>query len=272
MNKKIINFCPTGTQTNKTNSLAPIEINEIVDEVIEMFELGITIVHLHARDEDGNNTYKKEIFQKILEKIQLYSSELVTSVSLSGRYFNDINLRTEVLSLNPDMGSLTMSSMNFMKSSVNNDPDTIQKLITSMDKYGVVPEVECFDGGMLNYTTYLQKKGILREKLYVNLILGNIFNASDTIDSISHLKNHFPSNSKICFGGIGKSQLRSNLFGLLEGDGVRIGLEDNLYFKDKIKATNLDLLSRIKSICNTLELEIMTPNEFRKLGILHEKG
>lgn len=270
--KKIINFCPTGTQTNKTNSYAPLEVNEIVEEVLKMYEFGITIAHIHARDSDGSNTYKKEIFQRIIDKIRQFSNDIVLSVSLSGRYFSDIKLRTEVLSLYPDMGSLTMSSMNFINSGVNNDTDTISLLIKEMNKYKVTPEVECFDSGMLNYTKYLQKKGILKKNLYVNVILGNIFNANSSIDSISHLKTNFPENSKICLGGIGKDQLRSNIYGLLEADGIRIGLEDNLYFIDKTKASNFELLNRIKSIADLMNFEIMSSMEFRQIEILHERN
>ena len=44
-NKKIINFTPTGTQPTKENSFAPIEVNEIIEEVHNANELGISIVH-----------------------------------------------------------------------------------------------------------------------------------------------------------------------------------------------------------------------------------
>ena len=34
-----------------------------------------------------------------------------------------------------------------------------------------------------------------------------------------------------------QDQLKSNILGLLDADGIRIGLEDNLYFTDKVKTT-----------------------------------
>ena len=269
MIEKIINFCPTGTQSTKNNSFAPIFQNEINEEVVEIYEQGITLVHIHARDEKGDNTYKKEVYQNIIEGIKKHCKDLVFCVSLSGRYHSVFGLRTEVLSIKPDMASLTMSSMNFPKSASINSPDTILNLMDEMNKFGVTPEIECFDSGMLKYTSYLQQKGLLNNRLYVNVILGNLFNASSTIDSIAHLKNNFPKNAKVCFGGIGDSQLKANIYGLLEGDGIRIGLEDNFYVKNKEKAKNIDLLKRITIILNTLEFECMTPSGFRKLGILN---
>ena len=67
---KIINYAPTGTQTTRENSLAPLSANEIIEDVHQAHELGITIVHLHARDENYKNTYRKDIFQIIQEGIK----------------------------------------------------------------------------------------------------------------------------------------------------------------------------------------------------------
>jgi uncharacterized protein (DUF849 family) len=80
--KKIINFTPTGTQTTRENSYAPLEPNEIVDSVIEANELGITLVHLHARDENLKNTYEVKHFSKIVDGIRKYCPELVICVSM----------------------------------------------------------------------------------------------------------------------------------------------------------------------------------------------
>src|SRR5580704_12222494 len=108
-NKKIINLCPTGTQTTRDNSFAPIFFNEIIDDVLACYETGFTVVHLHARDEFGLNTSRKDIFQKIIEGIKAYRPDTAICVSLSGRYVTEQSLRTEVLSLRPDLASLTMS-------------------------------------------------------------------------------------------------------------------------------------------------------------------
>jgi uncharacterized protein (DUF849 family) len=107
---RIINFTPTGTQTTRDNSFAPLLPNEIIEEVHSANEVGISIVHLHARDEETNNTYKKEVYQKIIEGIKKHCPELLICVSLTGRNFPELEQRSEVLQLLPDMGSLTMSS------------------------------------------------------------------------------------------------------------------------------------------------------------------
>lgn len=265
--KKIINFTPTGTQPTRENSLAPLLPNEIVETVHEANELGISVVHLHARDEQTlQNTYKKEVYHKIIEGIKKHCPELLICVSLTGRNFPEIEKRTEVLQLYPDMGSLTMSSLNFPSGASINQPETIIRLIEEMDKFGVLPEIECFDSGMLNYTNYLISKNKLKPPFHINIILGNIYNGQCDLGTLASIKSNLPENSNVCLGGIGSQQLKSTTYGLLDFDGIRIGLEDNLYFKDKEKTTNIELLKRAHRIMNELDIVHYTSNELRQKG------
>jgi uncharacterized protein (DUF849 family) len=264
---KIVNFTPTGTQTTRDNSLAPLTPNEIIESVHEANEVGISIVHLRARDEVTlKNTYQKEVYQKIIEGIKKYCPELLICVSLTGRNFPELSQRAEVLQLYPDMGSLTMSSLNFPSGTSVNQPDMILSLINEMDKYGVTPEIECFDSGMVNYTNYLIKKGILKVPFYMNVILGNIYNAQSDLTTVSSIRNSIDNDVTVCVGGIGGQQLRSNILGLLEFDGVRVGLEDNLYYRGKEMATNQMLLERIHRLMNEMEMELMTSKDLRDMG------
>jgi uncharacterized protein (DUF849 family) len=141
----------------------------------------------------------------------------------------------------------------------------ILSLIREMDRYGVQPEIECFDSGMLNYTNYLINKGILDGPHYINVILGNIYNAQTDLSTISSILNNKPKDSVICLGGIGKDQLKSNIMGLLYSDGVRIGLEDNLYSTDKNKTKNIWLLKRIHRIMDELPIKLMLPKKFKRI-------
>jgi uncharacterized protein (DUF849 family) len=265
--EKIINFTPTGTQPTRENSYAPLLPNEIIDTVHEANEIGISMVHLHARDEDTlKNTYKKEVYQKIIEGIKKHCPDLLICVSLTGRNFPELEKRTEVLQLRPDLGSLTMSSLNFPTGASINQPETILSLITEMNKHGVQPEIECFDTGMLNYTNYLISKNILSSPYHINFILGNIYNGQCDLGTLSTIKSNLPQNSFACLGGIGSQQLKSNTYGLLDFDGVRVGLEDNLYFRNREKTTNIELLKRVHRIMYQFDMTHYTSKQLREKG------
>jgi uncharacterized protein (DUF849 family) len=67
-------------------------------------------------------------------------------------------------------------------------------------------------------------------------------------------------------GGIGSQQLKSMTYGLLDFDGIRIGLEDNLYYRGKEKTTNMQLLKRVHRLMDEFDMEHYTSTELREKG------
>lgn len=260
--KKIINFTPTGTQPTRENSEAPLSPNEIIEEVHEAYDIGISMVHIHARDEQLQNTWRPEIYEKIITGIRKHCPNLVICASLTGRNFPEFERRSAVIELMPDMGSLTMSSLNFPKGASINEPDMILRLIEKMEMYGVIPEIECFDSGMLNYVNYLINRRILKGPHYINVILGNMYNGQCDLSTVTSILDKKPQDSVMCLGGIGKFQLKANMLGLMYADGVRVGLEDNLYYIDKGLATNVKLLKRIHRMMDELSVGLVSNNQF----------
>ena len=275
MEDLIINFTPTGMiPTKAKNPYVPISVNEIVEEVHEAYELGITMVHLHARDEEsGAPTYRKEIYGRILEGLRRHCPELVMGVSLSGRSVSSVEKRSEVLQLLPDMGSLTLSSLNFPGQASINSPETIVELIARMTRYGVKPELEVFDLGMINYARYLIRKDLLKAPFYFNIILGNIAGLQLDFLHLGNAIRDLPKGSLWAAGGIGKAQLGANNLAIAMGGGVRVGLEDNIYF-DKAKkkrASNKDLLLRIYELAEMHERKIMKASELGRAGFYNSQ-
>src|SRR5712692_5369861 len=152
MDKLIINAAVTGmVPTKAENPHVPITPEEIAADVKRCYDAGASIVHVHARDESGRATYTKEIYCEIINRIREVCPDILISGSTSGRIFTEFSQRAEVLSLNPDFGSLTLGSMNFPKQASINAPETIQALARAMNERGIVPEWEIFDLGMVDY-------------------------------------------------------------------------------------------------------------------------
>jgi len=267
----IINFTPTGMiPTKEMTPHVPVTVSEIIENVHEAIEIGITMVHLHARDEiTGVPTYKNEIYGKIIEGIRKYSTELIICVSLSGRGIKEFAHRASPLQLEgklkPDMGSLTLSSLNFNKTESVNSPEMIQNLAMEMKNKGILPELEAFDAGMINYAKYLEKKGILQSPHYFNLLLGNIACAQADLLHAGLMIRDLPDNSYWSLAGIGDDQLKMNSIAIAAEGGVRVGLEDNIYFdqnRSKL-AKNSDLLKRIHLLASANERKMMSSNELR---------
>lgn len=265
----IINFCPTGmVPTKASNSSVPISPSEIIEQTHEAHELGITIAHLHARDADQSPTYKASVYQLIFEGLRKHCPDLVICASSSGRNVAEFEKRAEVLDLKPDMCSLTLSSLNFLHQASINSPDIIIALAERMYTQGVVPELECFDLGMINYGKYLIKKGILKGPYYWNLLFGNIAGFQPNLLQVGSALAEIPANHFVALAGLGEHQLPINSLALSMGYGVRIGLEDNIWWdKQKtIPATNLDLLKRLHQLMAIHGKTALTSAEFGQLG------
>src|SRR3989339_147323 len=222
MNRKfILNFAPTGLiPTKDMTQYVPIAPNEVIKQALEAADLGVNMVHLHARDpRTGEPTYKKEIFKEIIEGIRKKNKDLVLCVSTSGRQFNEFEKRSEVLELTgkhkPDFASLTLSSLNFNNQASINEPKLIKDLAKKMKDNGIRPELEAFDLGMINYAKYLIHKGLIKPPYYFNLILGNIACAQADILHLGLMINELQKNSIWSVGGIGDWQLRMNIMSLL---------------------------------------------------------
>lgn len=270
-NDLILNFTPTGMiPTKDMTPYVPISVSEIVEDVHRASEIGITMAHIHARDAiTGVPTYHKEIYAEIIEGIRKYAPELVLCASLSGRDFSELEKRSSVLflegHLKPDMGSLTLSSLNFNKTASMNAPDMIADLTSIMKEKGIVPELEAFDIGMINYAKYLERKQLIQQPHYFNLLFGNIACSQANLLHAGVMVNDLPENSFWSMAGIGNEQLKMNSLAIAIGGGVRVGIEDNIWFDTSRTrlASNSDLLNRIHTIAKANDRKIMSSKDFR---------
>ncbi|GAB4258427.1 beta-keto acid cleavage family enzyme [Deferrisoma sp.] len=277
----IVNFAPTGMVPTKTTTpYVPVGVSEIVEAVHEAVEIGITVVHLHARDErSGAPTHNPDVYARIIEGVREVAPDLVVCVSLSGRAGGSLEQRCAPLAmkgaLKPDMASVTLGSVNFSRDVSLNDPATVRALLGAVDRSGVLPELEVFDLGMANVARYLVRKGVLRPPHYANLILGNPAGAQADLAHAGMLVRDLPPDTYWAMGGIGVAQVTANAFAVAAGGGVRVGVEDSLWYdrgRSRL-ATNRDLLLRVHRLAEIHERPVMTSREFRRrLGLAGGNG
>lgn len=271
----IINLAPTGmVPTRSQNPYIPLTPEEIATDVIKCVTKGVSMVHIHARNKEGTPSTDPAIYKEIIGLIRAAVPEVVLVTSTSGRSINQLEHRSSVLYLEghfkPDMASLTLGSMNFPTSASINEPKMITQLATIMLAEGIKPELEIFDAGMVNFAKILIDKGLLTPPFYFNILLGNPSTAQATLLQLATILSELPAQSIWSLGGIGRFQARSNALGVVLGDGVRVGLEDNLWWDlERTKlATNAELVQRIVCQAEALNRTIATPLEARaRLGL-----
>ena len=269
--KLIINAAITGMVPMKSDTPhVPITVDEIVADIKRARDAGASIVHLHARQEDGSADYRAEVYSQILAGARAVAPDVILCVSTSGRVFKTFEQRSEVLNCRnpqPEMASLTLGSMNFPKVASVNDPDMIRSLAQRMAERGIVPEMECFDLGMVEYANYLVERRVLVAPFYCNLLLGSLGTLSATPANLARMVGALPNGTTWAAAGIGRFQFPMNALAIAMGGHVRVGLEDNIWYDDERTrlATNAELITRLVRIAQACGREIATPDEARTM-------
>lgn len=270
--KLIINLALTGmVPTKRDNPYVPITPDEIAQDCHHCYLVGASILHLHARDHEGYPTYRSEVYREIVAKVRQKCPDAIICVSTSGRTFKTFEQRSAVLDLEgdvkPEMASLTLGSLNFPGQASVNDPAMIRGLAERMHERGIVPELEIFDLGMIDYARFLIERGVLREPFYFNLLLGSLGTLSATPSHLTTLAMSLPAEATWAGAGIGRFQFLVNAMAVTMGGHVRVGLEDNLYYDGKKQhlATNVGLVQRLVRLAEAAERGIASPAEARSL-------
>jgi 3-keto-5-aminohexanoate cleavage enzyme len=270
--KLIINVATTGmVPTKADNPNVPVTPDEIAEDCFRCYQAGASSLHLHARDEGGQPTYRSDIYREIIARVRSKCPDVIICVTTSGRTFKSLEQRAEVLDLDgnvkPEMASLTLGSLNFPKQASVNEPAMIRALAERMHERGIVPELEIFDLGMIDYAKFLIEKKVLREPFYFNLLLGSLGTLRATPFHLATLVMSLPGNATWAGAGIGRFQFFVNAMAITMGGHVRVGLEDNLYHdahKQRL-ATNSELVERLVKLARAAEREIATPAEARNI-------
>lgn len=268
----IVNAALTGmVPTKSDNPAVPITPEEIGRDAEACCAAGAAILHLHARDDDGVPTYRKDVYGRVVAEVRERCPEAIVCVSTSGRTFKTFEERSEVLDLDgdlkPEMASLTLGSLNFPTQASVNEPAMIRALAERMRERGIVPELEVFDLGMLDYASFLIDRGVLEPPFYVNILLGSLGTLSATPLHLATAVAALPDGATWAGAGIGRFQLAVNALAIASGGNVRVGLEDNLWMDvEKTRpASNPALVERLVSLAAAVERPITSPSEARAL-------
>jgi len=181
----VINLALTGmVPRKKDNPAVPVTPAEVVADAVKCYAAGARIFHIHARREDEEPTYERALYAEMTRGIRAAIPGAVICVTTSGRVYKEFEYRSDSLKLEgelkADLASLTLGSLNFPKQASVNEPAMIQRLAQEMNERGIVPELEVFDFGMIDYAQYLIGRKILREPFVFNLLLGSLGTSSAT--------------------------------------------------------------------------------------------
>ncbi|MCL2368166.1 MAG: 3-keto-5-aminohexanoate cleavage protein [Oscillospiraceae bacterium] len=270
--KIIITAALTGTTTPKHgNPNLPTTPAEIAQDAYNCWKAGAAIVHLHMRDDNTAGTMEAARFKETIDLIRAHKDcDVIINCTSSGTAFPlpnadrmvHFNTIPEIEMGTYDVGTINWACMGIFE----NSPGFLRELAKCYDDNGVLPEVEMFDMGMISNMKYYREHGVLNQPLWCQLVLGVLGGAPATVACLEHLVRHLPEDAKWSAFGIGKDQLPIMYAALALGaDGIRVGMEDNLWFSKGVQADNPMQVERAVRVVKEFDRVHATSAETREI-------
>lgn len=276
--KTVITAALTGVLTSRQQSPAiPYAAEEIAEEARRSVEAGASIVHIHARQDNGMPAYDVETYARIDEAVRRRCPDVIINYSTGAIGIGREERIHHVRALKPDMAALNMGSMNYAIYSRQNktfyhdhvfaNPFTdIRYFLEAMNAAGTRPEMECFDSGHVNNAQPLIDLGVLRPPYQFSLIMGVLGGIPAGTKNLVHQVDLLPPDSHWQVIGIGRQQWPLVAAAITMGGNVRVGLEDNLYLPNgELAKSNGELVAKAAELVQLIGSEVASIAEARKM-------
>ncbi|MGR3476498.1 MAG: 3-keto-5-aminohexanoate cleavage protein [Sulfitobacter sp.] len=254
--------------TKAANPAVPISIAEQVESTHAAFEAGASICHAHVRNDDETPSSDPEKFARLMEGVQKHCPGMIIQFSTGGRSGAGRE-RGGMISLRPDMASLSVGSNNFPTRVYENPPELVDWLASEMKTHAVKPEIEAFDLSHIHKAAEMNRDGRIPGQLYVQFVMG-VKNAMpvdrETFDFYIQTLNRLATDAQWCAAGIGPNQIVLNEWAIAAGGHTRAGLEDNVRLdRDRLAPSNAALIQRAADLCAKYDRPIATAAQAREI-------
>ena len=299
--KVIISAAITGAiHTPSMSPYFPASPEQIAQQAIDASKAGAAVVHIHARRADGMPVGDFETFRQILTAIK-EEPDAVIGITTGGANGMSTEERFSVIEeFQPEMASANSGSMNFCYHKLAKGIDQplydwelpyltrtydnvfkntfkdMEYCIRTMNRCGTLPEYEVFDYGQLSNLAYFKKEGIITQPIYIQFVPGVMggfpMGGESMLFMIDQAKKLLGNDIQYSTVAGGRRMFRFATMMAIQGGNVRVGMEDGLYIRANgdLATSNAQQVAKIKTILESLDYEIASPQEAREM--LHLKG
>lgn len=243
----------------------PITPIEIISAAVACYEAGAAIIHIHVRDAAGNATQDAGLFREVVEGIRA-RCDVITQVSTGGAVWMSAEERLQSIECRPDMATLTTGTVNFGDGVFKNDRGLVETFARRLREYGIVPEIEIFDVGMLDEAIRLRSMDLITDPIHFDFVMGVPGGLGAEAAHLVHMVRSLPPGSTWSVAGMGRHQLTLGTIALAMGGNVRVGFEDNIYYrKGQLATSNAELVARVARVARELDRPVATPTQAREI-------
>jgi 3-keto-5-aminohexanoate cleavage enzyme len=279
-NKVIITVAPTSNfQGKEANPALPIHPDEVAVSVRECWDAGASLTHMHARDASGIPTNDASVFRQINAAVRSKCDIIIQNSIAPANRPEPTTAEDGLATLDayPEMASLDMGmtvvTMNNRELYIEWTRSFLERAAGIMKDRGIKPELEIQNDSNIENVLYLINRKALEPPYSFSFVMNmhrhNQAGISWSPRRLVSYIDHLPPNSLFSTLGIGTSQMAATVSSLVMGGGVRVGFEDNVYYRrGELAKNNAQLVERIVNVARDLGLEPASPAEARDmLGI-----
>jgi len=278
----VVTCALTGVLANrKQNAAIPYTPAEIGEEARRAYEAGASVVHIHARNDDGSPTFSPATFARIKAEVRA-RSPIILNFS-TGTILDDVSEQcTYIRESRPEIAALNMGTMNYAKYSEKrqafvfdmvfpNTYEKISKMLSAMNEAKVKPELECFDTGHTHGCWPLIDMGLLKPPLQYSFIVNVLGGVPPMIESLQLQTKIMHPGSEWEVIGISHGHWRMLASALVLGGNIRTGLEDHLYLPNgEMASSNGAMVEVATRMCRDVGRKPATIEQARKILNLGE--
>lgn len=283
--KKIILSCAlTGAATTRQQCpYIPYTPQELGEEAKRAEEAGASIVHIHAREDDGRPSWRTEVFAQIHEEVRKRCPNIIINYSTGAVGISRENRIKHIREIKPDMAAFNMGSMNYaifskqkkdfyFNAVFENSFEDMQFYVKAMNEAGTIPEMECFDTGHIRNAEPLRAMGLIPDNAVYSLVMGVLGGIPATTENLIHQIKQVPEGKHWQVIGISRKQWQLAAVAVTMGGSFRVGLEDNFYLPNgEMAKSNGDCVAAGVELAQMLGGEIASIAEAREMLQMPQK-
>lgn len=281
MDKAIITCALNGVLTNPKQHPVPVTPDECAASAREAYDAGASIIHVHYRDQRPDMghlpTWNPTVAQEITEAIRSACPGVLIN-STTGVVGPDYQGPLDVIrTLKPEIAACNAGTLNYLKVKANGDwawppmvfdnpPDKVQDFLDVMAETGTLPEMECFDTGIVRSVAMYMANGMMERAQY-NLVMGVASGMPVDSRLLEFLMDHITPGSLWQATLIGRAEIWETHQKAAElGGMLRTGVEDTFYLPDGARASgNGALITALADCAQKAGRSVASPEEAREI-------
>ncbi|SEK79833.1 3-keto-5-aminohexanoate cleavage protein [Rhodococcus maanshanensis] len=281
----------------------PLTMDEHVQQAVDCFEAGATVLHIHVREEDGKGSKRLSKFNELLGRLREAVPEMILQVGGSisfapegdgadAKWLSD-DVRHMLAELDPKPDQVTIaintSQMNIMELMTPGDikgtslenaelsatyremtvpagPEWVEEHLRRLQAAGIQPHFQLSSIPQLETVERLIRRGVYTGPLNLTWVaIGGGFDGPNPYNMMQFI-NRVPDGACLTLETLMRSVLPVNAMAIAMGLHPRCGNEDNLWAPSgEVKITSAEQVRQLVRVAGELGREVATAKEARDI-------